>query len=91
VCRAGFKERSKGAAREIAANQQDRRTDLEVCRAWLFADCIFLRWAIIPGQSQINNNKQSHSTGFPFGVFPGVIYPKISCAMCMVSLFMLLL
>jgi hypothetical protein len=36
VCRAGFEERSKGAAREIAANQQDRRTDLEVCKAWLF-------------------------------------------------------
>jgi hypothetical protein len=35
VCRAGAEERSKGAAREIATNQQDRRTDLEVCRAWL--------------------------------------------------------
>jgi hypothetical protein len=36
VCRAGAKERSKGATREIATNQQDQRTDLEVCRAWLF-------------------------------------------------------
>jgi hypothetical protein len=35
VCRAGAEERSKGEAREITANQQDRRTDLEVCRAWL--------------------------------------------------------
>jgi hypothetical protein len=33
---AGAEERSKGAAREIAANQQDQRTDLEVCKAWLF-------------------------------------------------------
>jgi hypothetical protein len=37
VCRAGAEERSKGAAREITANRQDRRTDLEVCRAWLSA------------------------------------------------------
>jgi hypothetical protein len=35
VCRAEAEERSKGAAREIAANRQDQRTDLEVCRAWL--------------------------------------------------------
>jgi hypothetical protein len=33
VCRAGFEERSKWVAREIAANQQDRRIDLEVCKA----------------------------------------------------------
>jgi hypothetical protein len=37
VCRAGVEERSKGATREIITNQQDQRTDLEVCRAWLSA------------------------------------------------------
>jgi hypothetical protein len=43
VCRARFEEMSKGATREIAANQQDRRTDLEVCKAWLFVDLYFPR------------------------------------------------
>jgi hypothetical protein len=38
VCREGFEERRKGEAREITVNQQDRRIDLEVCRAWLFVD-----------------------------------------------------
>jgi hypothetical protein len=38
VCREGFEERRKGAAREIAVNQQDQRIGLEVCRAWLFVD-----------------------------------------------------
>jgi hypothetical protein len=33
---AAAEERRKGAAREIAANQQDRRTNLEVCKARLF-------------------------------------------------------
>jgi hypothetical protein len=46
----GAEDRSKGAAREIAANQHDRRTDLEVCRAWLSIVFVFLRWAIFPQQ-----------------------------------------
>jgi len=36
VCSSGFKERSKGEAREILVNQQDQRIDLEVSR-----DCLF--------------------------------------------------
>jgi hypothetical protein len=89
VCRAGAEERSKGAAREIATNQQDRRTDLEVCRAWTICCFVFLRWDHYPRKgAQINNNK-SHRIGFPFGVFPGVIYLEISCAMCVVSFYFL--
>jgi hypothetical protein len=38
VCREGFEERRKWAPREIADNQQERRIDLEVCRAWPFID-----------------------------------------------------
>jgi hypothetical protein len=38
LCREGFEERRKGAIREITLNQQDRRNDLEVCRAWIFVD-----------------------------------------------------
>jgi hypothetical protein len=48
VWRAGAEDKSKGAAREIAANQQDQRTNLEVSRAWLSIVFVFLRWAIFP-------------------------------------------
>jgi hypothetical protein len=91
VWRAGAEDKSKGAARDIAANQQDRRTDLDVCKAWLSVVFVFLRWAIIPGREPRINNNKSHRTGFSFGVFPWVIYPK-NCLQCvLVFIFMLLL
>jgi hypothetical protein len=77
VCRAGFEERSKGAAREIAANQQDRRTDLEVCRAWLFAVLYFPQVGHYPRTgAQINNNKHLTVLVFPSGFSRG-FYPEI--------------
>jgi hypothetical protein len=48
VWREGSEDRCKGAARDIETNQQDRRTDLEVCRAWLYVAFVFLGWAIFP-------------------------------------------
>jgi hypothetical protein len=38
VCKVGFKERNKATVRGIIVNQEDRRTDLEVCRDWIFVD-----------------------------------------------------
>jgi hypothetical protein len=72
VCkgRGRVEERSKGAAREIEANQQDRRTDLEVCKAWLFVVLYFPQVGHYHRTgAQINNNKH-HSNSFPFGVLP---------------------
>jgi hypothetical protein len=87
VCRAGFEERSKGAAREITTNQQDRRTDLEVCKAWLFVVLYFPQVGHYPRtRAQINNNKHLTVLVFPSGFFRG-FYPEISCAMCLVSVF----
>jgi hypothetical protein len=79
---AGAEERSKGAAREIAANQQDRRTDLEVCRAWLFVALYFPQMGHYPRTgAQDFINKINSGVGFPFGVFPGVFTQK-SCVQC---------
>jgi hypothetical protein len=36
LCRVGFEERSKEAAREITVNQRYQRIDLEICRACIF-------------------------------------------------------
>jgi hypothetical protein len=75
VCRARFEERSKGATREITTNQQDRRTDLEVCKAWLFADLYFPQVGHYPKTgAQINNNK--HLTILVF-LFSGYFYLEI--------------
>jgi hypothetical protein len=88
----GVEERSKGAAREIAANQQDRRNDLEVCKAWLFAVSYYSSgWPLSHDESSRFYLIKSTRYWFSLRVFPVVIYPKISCAMCMVSLFMLLM
>jgi hypothetical protein len=87
VWREGAEDKRKGETREITTNQQDRRTNLEVFRACLSSILLYSSSGHFPRkEAQVNNNK-SHRTSFPFGFFSGVIYPKISCAMCMVSVY----
>jgi hypothetical protein len=69
----GGKNRNKGAAREIVTNQQDRRIDLEVCRAWLSAIFVFLGWAIIPGRESKLIIINLTELIFPSGVFRGYL------------------
>jgi hypothetical protein len=72
VCRVGFEERSKGAAREIIANQQYRRIYLEVCRTWLFVLLSFPQVGHYPRtRAQINNNNK----GLILSVFPSGFLP----------------
>jgi hypothetical protein len=79
VWRAGAKDRSKGAAREIAANQQDRRIDLEVCRAWLSVVFVFLRWAIFPGREPKIIIINLTDLVFPSRFFQGLFTRNILC------------
>jgi hypothetical protein len=85
VWRAGAEDRSKGAAREIAANQQDRRTDLEVCRAWLSIVFVFLGWAIFPGWEPRIIIINLTDLVFPQGFFQGLFTQKSLVQMCLVS------
>jgi hypothetical protein len=85
----GSRKGAKGKAREIAANQQDRRTDLEVCKAWLFVVFVFSSGGPLsqdgsPRLILINQQYWFSLRGFSRG-----FYPEISCAMCLVSSFLL--
>jgi hypothetical protein len=68
VWREGAEDRTKGAVREIKTNQQDRRNDLEVCRAWISIVFVFLNWVIFPGWEPriiiINLTKLVFPSGF---------------------------
>jgi hypothetical protein len=75
----GSEDRSKGAAREIAANQQDRRIDLEVCRAWLSVVFVFLKWAIFPGREPRIIIINLTELVFPSGFFQGLFTQKSLC------------
>jgi hypothetical protein len=89
VCKAGTKDRSKGATREIAPNQQDRRTDLVACRAWLSIVFVFLKWAIIPGREPRLIIINLTEMVFPSGFFQGLFTQK-SLVQCVWFLFYLL-
>jgi hypothetical protein len=78
---AGVEERSKGAAREIAANQQDRRIDIEFCKAWLFANLYFPQVGHYPkkGAHDFILIKSTQVLVCPWGFFQGFLPKNFMC------------
>jgi hypothetical protein len=71
VWRERIEDRRKGAAMKIVSNQQDRRTDIEVCTTWLSVLFVFLKWVIFPsGEPRIITINLIELV-FPLGFFHG--------------------